>query len=116
VRVQGLVFAGIETPDPPALAGFLADVLGVEAGEEGGVFTLQLPGGDAVAVVEPGHLAPPSDTVLGFLVGDLDAAVAELESRGVPKKGPLLMSTVFRWQHFRAPDGRIFELVERQRG
>jgi catechol 2,3-dioxygenase-like lactoylglutathione lyase family enzyme len=114
VQVRGLVFAGIETPDPAALATFLADALGVEAGEDEGVFTLLLPDGDAVAVIEPGHLAPPSDTVLGFLVDDLDAAVAELEARGVPRDGPLLSGPRFRWQHFRAPDGRAFELVERR--
>lgn len=112
--MRGLVFAGIETPEPPALAAFLAGVLGVEATEDDGVFSLRLDGGDALAVIAPGHLAPPSDTVLGFLVDDLEAAIAELEAKGVPKDGPLLTGPVFRWQHFRAPDGRVFELVERR--
>ena len=114
MHVRGLVFAGIETPDPRALAAFLADVLGVEATEDEDVFSFRLDGGDGLAVVEPGHLAPPSDTVLGFLVDDLEAAVAELEAKGVPKDGSLLSGPVFRWQHFRAPDGRAFELVERR--
>jgi hypothetical protein len=114
VRVQGLVFAGVETPDPAALAAFLGGVLEVDAAEDDGVWTLSLPDGSALALIQPGHLAPPSDTILGFLVDDVEAATAELAAKGIEKDGPLFAGARFRWQHFRAPDGRFFELLDRR--
>lgn len=116
MRVEALVFAGIETADAGGLAAFFADALGLEATEDGGVHTLRLPNGDAVALVPPGHLTPPSDTILGFLVDDVEAATAELVERGVDADGPLFTGPVYRWQHFRAPDGRFFELLDRRVG
>ena len=114
MRVEGIVFAGIESPRAVELAAFFADVLGLPLEEERDVRTLRLPSGDALALLPPRFLGP-SDTVLGFLVDDLDVSLAALDERGVERHGPLLQSDEYRWQHFLAPDGRSFSLLERRR-
>ena len=50
--------------------------------------------------------------VVGFAVVDLDAATAELEAAGVE----LLGEGGPTWQHFRGPDGNIYELVGQRPG
>ena len=72
------------------------------------------PNGSSIAVVPPDWVAPPSDTNLGFLVDDLGAATAELAARGLEPAGELEESDGYRYRHFRAPDGRVFELLERR--
>jgi glyoxylase I family protein len=111
VDIRGLVFAGIESADPAALARFLGGALGVDVREDDGFFFLDL-GGDAMAVVPRVRLPEAHDTILGFLVDDVESAAAELVARGVELDGPLREGERFRYQHFRAPDGRVFELVE----
>jgi glyoxylase I family protein len=48
---------------------------------------------------------------IGFLVADLDAAIAELRAAGVEVDEPAANDR-HRYAHFRAPDGRLYELVE----
>ena len=113
MEIRGLVFAGIESAESETLAAFFRDMLGLEGSEDGGLHSFRLPDGNALAVIPPGHLGE-HDTILGFLLDDVEAATTELEARGVEKNGPLFRSEVFRWQHFRAPDGRFFELLDRR--
>jgi hypothetical protein len=114
MRVEGLAFAGVATADPAGAARFLADALGVEARAEGEVHLLALPDGSTVAFVPRDFVQPPSDTVLGFLVDDVEAATAELAERGVRPDGGLHTGYGFRYRHFRAPDGRRLELLDRK--
>lgn len=113
MKVEGLVFAGIGSADHAGVAGFFADLLGAEVEKAGDVRLLSFPNGTSVALVPPDHVEPPSDTLLGFLVDDVEAATAELAARGVEPDGELLSGYGFRYRHFRAPDGRRFELLER---
>jgi hypothetical protein len=114
MRIEGLVFAGIASPDGAGLAGFFAEVLGVESVREVGYTRFNFPNGSSIAVVPPGWIPPPSDTNLGFLVDDVDAATVELTARGIEPEGELQQSEEYRYRHFRAPDGRIFELLDRR--
>lgn len=114
VRIEGLVFAGVGSPDHTALADFFADVLGVPVETAGDVRLLAFPDGTSVALVPPDYVEPPSDTLLGFLVDDVETATAELAARGVEPDGELLSGYGFRYRHFRAPDGRRFELLDRR--
>ena len=68
----------------------------------------------SLALVPPDWVAPPSDTNLGFLVADVDVATAELASRGLEPAGELTTSGELRYRHFRAADGRLFELLDRR--
>jgi Glyoxalase/Bleomycin resistance protein/Dioxygenase superfamily len=116
MKVEGLAFAGVATADPAGTARFLADALGVEVRVQGDVHLLALPNGSTVAFVPPDFVQPPSDTVLGFLVDDVEAATAELAEQGVHGDGDLHSGYGFRYRHFRAPDGRRFELLDRRAG
>jgi hypothetical protein len=113
MNVQGLVFAGVATGDNDGVARFLADILGVEVEGDGEVKRLVFPNGSSLALVPPGYVDPPSDTILGFLVDDVEEATAELAARGVELEGELQSGYGFRYRHFRAPDGRRFELLDR---
>jgi hypothetical protein len=114
MKVEGLVFAGVATADGSGVARFLADVLGVEVESSGDVQRLVFPNGSSVALVPPGYVEPPSDTLLGFLVDDVEAAAAELAARGIEPDGELASGWGMRYRHFRAPDGRRFELLDRK--
>ena len=113
MRIEGLVFAGVATADPDAVARFLADALGVEVEDAGEVQRLVFANGSSLALVPPDYVEPPSDTILGFLVDDVEAATAELSAKGIEPDGELLTGYGFRYRHFRAPDGRRFELLDR---
>jgi catechol 2,3-dioxygenase-like lactoylglutathione lyase family enzyme len=49
--------------------------------------------------------------VVGFVVEDLAAAVAELERAGVELLGGQVDEHGAGWRHFRAPDGNVYELT-----
>ena len=114
MRVEGLVFAGVGTADPCATASALADLLGVEVEAAGDVHRLVFPDGSSVAFVPPDYVEPPSDTLLGFLVDDVEASTVELAEKGIEPDGELNAGYGFRYRHFRAPDGRRFELLDRK--
>jgi catechol 2,3-dioxygenase-like lactoylglutathione lyase family enzyme len=114
VRIEGLVFAGVATADPSALAAFFRDVLDADTAAEDGWERVAFPDGTSLALVPPDWVPPPSDTNLGFLVADVEAATAELAARGVEPDGELTTSGALRYRHFRAPDGRRFELLDRK--
>lgn len=113
MRVEGLVFAGVASADHDGVARFLADALGVELEVSGDVRRLLFANGSSVALVPPDDVEPPSDTLLGFLVEDVEAATAELAAKGIEPDDELRTGYGFRYRHFRAPDGRRFELLDR---
>jgi hypothetical protein len=114
VLIEGLVFAGLATADPGALARFFGESLGAETVAEDGYTRVVFPNGSSLALVPSDWIPPPSDTNLGFLVDDLVVATAELGARGVEPDGGLTEAAGLRYQHFRMPDGRVFELIDRR--
>jgi len=114
MSVEGLVFAGVASADPRATARFLADALGVEVEAIGDAHRLVFPNGSSLAFVPPDYVEPPSDTLLGFLVDDVEVVTAELAAKGIEPDGELNAGYGFRYRHFRAPDGRRFELLDRK--
>jgi catechol 2,3-dioxygenase-like lactoylglutathione lyase family enzyme len=112
MRILGLVFAGTATDRREAMSRFVADVLGLEpapvAGASADMFAL--PDGAMFAVADPREMGETSRS-LGFLVADLDEAIAVLRAAGV-EPGPVADNERYRYAHFRAPDGALYELVE----
>jgi len=45
--------------------------------------------------------------VMGFAAGDLPAAISQLQAAGIE----LLGEAGPTWQHFRGPDGNVYEIV-----
>ncbi len=71
----------------------------------------RLPDGSSFAVASQGGMGE-SDRSPGFLVADLDEPIAELASTGVATDAPAENARE-RYMHFTAPDGHLYELVER---
>lgn len=113
MEVLGLAFVGSRTRSRAAMAAFVRDVLGIpvvsSAGMDADVFAL--PDGSALAVAPVDDDEAPERTV-GFRVADIDAAAAELRAAGVEVDDEISSSDRQRYVHFRAPDGRLYELVE----
>ena len=106
------VFAGSATDRRPEMAAFVGDVLGLEPAPAGGVSAdmFGLPDGSFFAVAGPREMGETSRTI-GFLVADLEAAVSELRAAGVEVDEPA-ENDRHRYVHFRAPDGKLYELVQ----
>ncbi|MEV6235473.1 VOC family protein [Lentzea sp. NPDC051838] len=113
MEITGLGWLGTKTPHAKELADFYQQVLGLPlTHHEQGFWIFELPDGRNVEVFADDYRGKEHfDTgpVTGFAVDDLPAAVAELEAAGVEmlgEPGPT-------WQHFRGPDGNVYELVTR---
>jgi glyoxylase I family protein len=115
VQVLGLVFAGTATDRRGEMAGFLADVLGLERVEDSGVEAdlFALPDGSRFGVAGPRGMGDTSRTI-GFLVDDLEAAAAELRAAGAWVADEAGANDLERYLHFRAPDGALYELIQRR--
>jgi hypothetical protein len=70
--------------------------------------------GAPLALVPPDYVEPPSDTLLGFLVDDVEAATAELAAKGIEPGRRAERGLRVPLPHFQAPDGRRFELLDRR--
>ena len=112
--VKGIVFAGTATSARPEMRQFLHEVLGMVPvsvpGVEADLF--DLPDGSSFAVASPQGMGATERSV-GFLVDDVDQAMAELTSAGVPVDAQVSSNERERYVHFTAPDGHVYELVER---
>lgn len=112
MHVKGIVFVGTATPERVATSELFARLFSVEAepleGYPADVFNF--PDGSSFGVVE----VPESSATrtVGFLVEDLDSAVQELAAAGL-EPGPVGSNQLGRYVHFTAPDGNLYELVEK---
>ena len=69
-----------------------------------------LPDGSRFAISGPREMGETSRTI-GFLVADLDVALSELREAGV-WTDEAAANELYRYAHFRPPDGQLYELVE----
>ena len=117
MEVLGLVFAGTGTHARPQMTAFVRDVLGLApvrvAGVEADLF--DLPDGSSFAVASAGGMGT-TERSIGFLVRDIEAAVHELRALGLEVDEEVSGNARERYVHFRAPDGQLYELVERRPG
>jgi predicted enzyme related to lactoylglutathione lyase len=115
MRVTRIGWAGTRTEEYAAMMEFLTGVLGLGVAHERRDFTaLDLPSGDTFEVFGPSdadHRYFTTGPVVGFVVEDLPAAVAELERAGVELLGGQVDEHGEGWRHFRAPDGNVYELT-----
>jgi catechol 2,3-dioxygenase-like lactoylglutathione lyase family enzyme len=94
------------------MARFMEETLGLRRVEIGGVEAemFALPDGSHFAVADSRGMGDTGRSI-GFRVEALDDAIAELRSVGVAVDTPV-ENDRWRYAHFRAPDGRLYELVE----
>jgi predicted enzyme related to lactoylglutathione lyase len=116
--VSGVDFVTVFVKDYPAAVEFYGTVLGlphsvdygrIPGGEfETGSLTLQVMDAEAI-----GREFQPSGHPIAFHVEDVEAARAELESRGVSFLADTMDSGVCHMAHFKDPDGNALMLHHR---
>jgi len=91
---------------------FVQDTLVLRRVHIGGVEAdmFALPDGSHFAVADPRGTGD-TDRSIGFRVERLDDAIAELRAAGIEVDDPA-QNDRQRYAHFRAPDGKLYELVE----
>jgi len=113
MEIRGIGFVGSHTEAHEEMSSFLRDVLGLHPITVDGVgATLFVAGnGDVLAVAESYEENGAAERTVGLVVDDVDAAAAELHAAGVETDG-IAENARWRYTHFRAPDGKLYELVE----
>jgi catechol 2,3-dioxygenase-like lactoylglutathione lyase family enzyme len=113
MHVVGLGWVGTRTDRAPELSKFYEQVLGLPVVyREEEFWVHELPDGHHVEVFGlgyPGKGHLQTGPVVGFEVDDLAGAMEELREAGVEMLGAAGPT----WQHFRGPDGNVYELVQR---
>ncbi|HXB92833.1 MAG TPA: VOC family protein, partial [Puia sp.] len=76
-------FAGFSVDNLDKAREFYGKTLGLDIAERMGTLSLQIIGGSSVTIYpKPNHI-PATFTVLNFPVDDIDAAVGELQQKGI---------------------------------
>jgi predicted enzyme related to lactoylglutathione lyase len=123
MRVKGVSWVGVKTDQYEAMVTFFRDVVGLEAvAERDDFLEFRMPNGDQVEIFGPRgpdavEQFAHNEVVAGLQVEDIDSAIAALRDAGVELIGEHANAgSGHSWQHFRAPDGKVFELCsDRQR-
>jgi catechol 2,3-dioxygenase-like lactoylglutathione lyase family enzyme len=111
MEITGLGWCGTRTGRCSELAHFYEHVLGLRlVHTEADFWVFEFPDGRHAEIFGSGYPGKEyfaTGPVVGFAVRDLPAAVDELRTAGVE----LLGEPGPTWQHFRGPDGNVYELV-----
>jgi catechol 2,3-dioxygenase-like lactoylglutathione lyase family enzyme len=121
VEVKGIRWIGVATDNVSQTRSFAVEVLGLRVvGQESEDF-VELDMGDGAklelfgpaAAADGPWLFASNPVVGGFLVDDIEAARDELAGTpDVELLGELrVLPGGYAWQHFRAPDGHVYELT-----
>jgi hypothetical protein len=114
MKIKGIVWLGTRTAHFEQMTDFCRDSLGLsQRSIEPGFAVFELPNGDLFEVFGPEQSFNTFMThpVAGFLVDDILAARAEMEAKGIEFIGPIEGDSDYKWTHFRAPDGFVYELT-----
>ena len=115
MKVRTVAWLGTAVDDVDAERAFYRDVLGMtDHGAVADFVLLTTADGDVVELFsgdDPAR-AEFSAPVPGFLVDDLDSAVAELGESGASIVGEVQEGSTSRWLHLRTPNGVLVELLE----
>src|SRR4051794_38018677 len=76
-------FSGFAVKNVQEARKFYEETLGLKVSEEHGMLTLHLAGDRATLIYPKDDFVPATYTILNFPVPDIDAAVDELNTRGV---------------------------------
>ena len=121
MQVKGIRWVGVWTDRMSEMRAFATDVLGLRVEGEDRPDFVELTMADgaklelfgSAAAADGPWLFASNPVVAGFLVDDVKTAREELmRTPGVELLGDLqLMSDGYAWQHFRAPDGHVYEIT-----
>ncbi|MBY6056558.1 VOC family protein [Leisingera daeponensis] len=113
-RLSGL---HLQVENPERLAGFYAEVLGMEARADGEVWRAGYAGEDADLILRPGgHRVPHARDErywkLGICLPDLDTACEYLRQKGVEVSAPHQLRDIGYMAHLHDPEGFAIELLQ----
>ena len=114
--VERVDFVSVLTRDIPRAKAFYGDVLGLEVESEGESDMEFRLGQVTLDVFDPssiGQQFAPSPAGIAIRVPDVDAARAELESKGVQFDGETIETSVCKQAWFKDPDGNSLMLHRR---
>jgi catechol 2,3-dioxygenase-like lactoylglutathione lyase family enzyme len=117
MQVKGLTWLGLRTDQFEEMVKFFRDVMGMQPiRDEPEMAGFQLTDGTQVELSRPEeafHACFTTGPVVAFRVEDVDAARASMEAAGIEFIGSVQQAGKTRWNHFRAPDGTVFEILSR---
>lgn len=115
--IEGVSWVGVATERVAEMENFCAAVLGLNRRVKRQDFVVfDAPNGDRLEIFGPAgpqqrYQFEMNPVVVGFQVQKIDVARTRLAAAGIELLGDLERgSTGSAWQHFRAPDGRVYEL------
>ena len=115
MRVESIVWMGVRTPAFGAMFELLDGVMNLEVTHaDRGVAWFTLPGGEEIQLFDDhdeDHSFFPDGPVIGFRVADFAEAYAALSAAGIEWIGDGDQNANIRWQHFRGPDGNVYEIL-----
>jgi catechol 2,3-dioxygenase-like lactoylglutathione lyase family enzyme len=121
VEVKGIRWLGVGTEKVSLMRSFATELLGLRVVGEDTEHFVELATGDGTklelfgpsARADSPWLFESNTVVAGFLVDDIEAARDELAlAPNVELLGELhVLPDGYAWQHFRAPDGHVYELT-----
>ena len=116
MQVEHVDFVSFLTRDIPRAKRFYSEVLGLELESEGESDMELRAGQVTLDIFDPASIGQPfapSPAGLALRVGDVDAARAELEAKGVVFDGETIETSVCRQAWFKDPDGNALMLHRR---
>jgi catechol 2,3-dioxygenase-like lactoylglutathione lyase family enzyme len=116
MQVERVDFVSVLTQDVARAKQFYVDVLGLEVETEGGSDMELRCGQVTLDIFDPSSIGQPfavSPAGLALRVPDVDAARAELESKGVVFDGETIVTGVCKQAWFKDPDGNSLMLHRR---
>ena len=117
MQVKGLIWLGLRTTQFEEMVKFFRDVMGMQPiRDEPEIAGFQLTNGTQVELYRPEeafHAFFITGPVVAFWVDDVEAARATMEAAGIEFIDPIQRAGKTNWNHFRAPDGTVFEILSR---
>src|SRR2546421_2993567 len=115
MQIKFLTWLGLRTPQFEEMVTFFRDVMGMQPiRDEPEIAGFQLADGTQVELYRPEeefHAFFTTGPVVAFRVDDVEAARATMEAAGIEFIGPIQRAGKTSWNHFRAPDGTVFEIL-----
>jgi len=117
MHVKGLSWLGLRTAQFEEMVIFFRDVMGMQPiRDEPEIVGFQLTDGTQMELYRPQeefHAFFTTGPVIAFRVEDVAAARTTMEEAGIEFIGPIQRVGKTSWNHFRAPDGTVFEILSK---
>ncbi len=117
MQIKGLVWLGLRTSQFEETTKLFREVMGMKCiREEAEITGFQLTNGTQVEIYRPEedfHSFFNTGPVVAFLVDDVDEARTKMEAAGIEFIGPIQRAGNTSWNHFKAPDGTVFEIMSK---